>query len=122
MQRPRQVPRLDGSPDETNDPGFAQRPSQQADGRTYPDERFQDDPAGLIGAIFDEQRFANEDPATVILAWLVVLPPSIQPPDAGRSLLDRLAGRDRALLSDQQREVLDLLAFVSRHLRHERSD
>lgn len=122
MQRPRQVPRLDGSPDETSDPGFAQRPSQGADGRTYPDERFQDDPAGLIGAIFDGQRFAADDPTVVILAWLAVLPHSVEPPDAARSLLARLTHRDRALLSDQQREVLDLLAFVSRHPRHERLD
>ena len=117
MRLPRQVPRLDGSLQGTTDrePDFAQHPQEGSQAHPHLKENHPDDPAGLIGAIFDGHRFAGENPATVILAWLAVLPHSIEPPDAARLLLQRLARRDPALLSDQQRQVLDLLAFVGRH-------
>jgi hypothetical protein len=118
MRLPRQVPRPDGSLQGTIDRSSAPTSAQWPDGHATPNENApDDDPAGLIGAIFDGHGFADDDPATVILAWLAVLTPSIEPPDAARSLLDRLTRGDDASFSDQQRSVLDLLAFVSRHRR-----
>lgn len=82
-----------------------------------PHECAQGDPAGLIVALFEQRRIADEDAPTLVLAWLSTLPRADDHPAAARSLLARLAMRDGPCLSPQQRQVLDLLAFIGDHRR-----
>ncbi len=75
------------------------------------------DPAGLIVTLFESRRSADEDAATLVLAWLSTLAPADCPSAAARALLARIAAKDNPCLSAQQRQILDLLTFIGRHRR-----
>jgi hypothetical protein len=76
-----------------------------------------DDPGWLLEHAF-YRGFAEEDTAdTLILAWLTVLPSSIEPPQAARSLLQRLGSANGPELTARQGCLLSLLAFVATHQR-----
>lgn len=122
MSPPRQAPRPADRPDRRV-PGFSQglvprfSRAQWANDPLPPHGHAPGDPAGLIVTLFEPRRRADEDAATLVLAWLSTLAPADDPPAAARSLLARIAVKDNFCLSAQQRQILDLLSFIGRHHR-----
>lgn len=90
--------------------------SKASEGASHRDVPW-DDPGSLVESYFRECRDAADAPETILLGWLAVLPPAIEPPVAARSLLGRLAPVTPHGLSIRQLRLLDLLVFVARHHR-----
>ena len=76
-----------------------------------------DDPGWLLEHAFYRGFTGGDTADTLILAWLAVLPSSIEPPQAARSLLKRLGSANDPELTDRQGRLLSLLAFVATHHR-----
>ncbi len=75
-----------------------------------------DDPGGLIESWLWHGQPGPHTPDTLMVAWLAILPPSVSPPLAARSLLARLAETGPGACSTMdQRRVLDLLGHVARY-------
>ena len=77
---------------------------------------FWDDPGGLIESWLRRGQPEPHTPDALLVAWLAILPPSVPPPLAARSLLARLAetGPDAGATMDRRR-LLDLLGHVARY-------
>jgi len=74
-----------------------------------------DDPGGLIESWLWCGPPGPHTPDTLMVAWLAILPPSVPPPQAARSLLARLAETGVNAGSTDQRRLLDLLGHVARY-------
>lgn len=74
------------------------------------------DPGRLIETAFLDRRQAD-DPETLVLAWLAILPVLNDAPRAAALLALRLQHAHGATLSDWQRRLIALLEFIAMHRR-----
>lgn len=86
--------------------------------RSFRNDDAWDDPGHLIESYFMSRRHTNHDPDTVVLAWLSVLSPAVEPPLAARSLIRRLKRGTPDHQSHRKDRLVDLLAFIAAHRRN----
>jgi len=72
-----------------------------------------DDPAGLIESWLWTRAHAAHGPEALVVAWLSTLHPAVAPPQAARSVLDRLDLDRPPDLTARHDRLLDLLAYVA---------
>lgn len=106
MTRPRRWPRSDSQP--------CPETSRQGPLRLRFSPR--DDPGRLLEITFLDGA-GTDDPETVVLAWLAILPNGLDPPDAARRLHRRLTTLAPERLTPQQARLLSLLDLIAAHRR-----
>ena len=103
------------TPAHHNDASARLSPERMVDIRPRAHGDVWDDPGRLIESWLQGRDHRAYSPETVLVAWLSILAPSIPPPQAAGSLLNRLESIHAIALSGRQRRLVDLLTHVAAH-------